>query len=97
MSVNGFREEELVSRKVKIANEWQVKVFPVVGGRLRILHETNERLAIQTEIIRLDNDFVVVKAAIESEKGNFNGTGTASSQRDARLADSLADFPLDLS
>jgi hypothetical protein len=92
MSVNGFREEELVSRKVKVGNEWQTRVFPVVGGRLRILHETNERLGIQTETIKLDNDFVVVKAAIETQRGKFTGTGTASSQRDARLADSLVEL-----
>jgi hypothetical protein len=89
---NQFMEAELVHRKVKVGNEWQVKVFPVVGGRLRILHETNERLGIQTEILRMDNDFVVVKASVESEKGKFNGTGTASAQRDARLSDSLVEL-----
>ena len=68
------------------------RVFPVVGGRLRILHESNDRLSIQTDIVRLDNDFVVVKAAVESQRGKFNGTGTASSQRDVRLADSLVEL-----
>ena len=92
MGTNGFREEELVSRKVKVGNEWQTRVFPVVGGRLRILHENNDHLSIQTEIVRLEPDFAVVKAAIEVEKGKFNGTGTASAQRDARLADSLVEL-----
>ena len=95
MNANGngqFREDELVSRKVKVGQEWQTRVFPVVGGRLRILHESNEHLSIQTDIVRLDSDFVVVKAAVESQKGTFNGTGTASSQRDARLADSLVEL-----
>jgi len=92
MNANGFREEELVSRRVKVGNEWQTKTFPVVGGRLRILHENNDNLSIQTEIIRLDNDFAVVKAAIESHKGKFNGTGTASVQRDAKLSDSLVEL-----
>lgn len=95
MSANGngqFREDELVSRKVKVGTEWQTRVFPVVGGRLRILHENNDHLSIQTEIVRLDTDFVVVKAAVESRKGTFNGTGTASAQRDARLADSLVEL-----
>lgn len=92
MSTNGFRDEELVTRRMRVGNEWQTKVFPVVGGRLRILHEANERLSIQTEIIKLDTDFVVVKAAVESQKGKFNGTGTASGQRDARLADSLVEL-----
>jgi hypothetical protein len=95
MSANGngqFREDELVSRKVKVGNEWQTRVFPIIGGRLRILHESNDHLSIQTEIVRLESDFVVVKAAVESQRGKFNGTGTASGQRDARLADSLVEL-----
>jgi hypothetical protein len=92
MNANTFREEELVSRRVKVGNEWQTRTFPVVGGRLRILHETNDHLGIQTEIIRLEPDFVVVQAAAETTKGKFNGIGTASTQRDARLADSLVEL-----
>ena len=92
MNANAFREDELVTRKMKVNGEWQSRTFPVVGGRLRILHENNDHLGIQTEIIRLDNDFVVVKAAVESQRGKFNGTGTASGQRDAKLADSLVEL-----
>ena len=92
MGTNGFREDELVSRRVKVGNEWQTRVFPIIGGRLRILHENNDHLSIQTEIVRLDSDFVVVRAAVESQRGKFNGTGTASGQRDARLADSLVEL-----
>jgi hypothetical protein len=92
MSTNGFREDELVTRKVKVGQEWQTRIFPIIGGRLRILHESNDNLSVQTEIVRMDNDFAVVKATVESKKGRFNGTGTASSQRDARLADSLVEL-----
>ncbi|MEW6532040.1 MAG: hypothetical protein AB1473_14475 [Thermodesulfobacteriota bacterium] len=95
MGTNGngqFLENELVTRKVKVGNEWQTRTFPVVGGRLRILHENNDNLSIQTEIVRLDNDFAVVKAAVANQKGKFNGTGTASVQRDAKLADSLVEL-----
>ena len=95
MSANGngqFREDELVSRRVKVGQEWQTRVFPIIAGRLRIFHENNDHLSIQTEIVRLDTDFVVVKAAVESQRGKFNGTGTASGQRDARLADSLVEL-----
>src|SRR5208337_3993021 len=80
MNANAFREEELVTRKMKVNGEWESRTFPVVGGRLRILHENNDHLGIQTEIIRLEADFVVVKAAVESQRGKFNGTGTASGQ-----------------
>jgi hypothetical protein len=95
MGTNGngqFLESELIHRKVKVGNEWEIRIFPVVGGRLRVLHENNENLSIQTEVIRLEADFAVVKAAVESQKGKFNGTGTASGQRDAKLADSLVEL-----
>src|SRR5208337_3627130 len=92
MNANAFREDELVTRKMKVNGEWQSRTFPVVGGRLRILHENNDHLGIQTEIIKLDNDFVVVKAAVDSQRGKFSGTGTASAQRDAKLADSLVEL-----
>jgi len=89
MSTNAFREEELVSRKVKIGNEWQTRVFPVVGGRLRLAHEENDGLCLQTEVVRFDDALAVVKATARTIKGVFCGLGTASAQRDARLADSL--------
>ena len=95
MSTNGngqFREDELVSRKVKVGQEWQTRVFPIIGGRLRILHESNESLSIQTEIVRLEPEFVVVQCRSREPKRKFNGTGTASGQRDARLADSLVEL-----
>jgi hypothetical protein len=78
MNANGtFREDELVSRKVKINGEWQTRVFPVVGARLRIIHETNDQLSIRTKIIKLEPDFVVIHAAANTTKGKFSGTGTA--------------------
>ncbi|MGO9120990.1 MAG: hypothetical protein ACLQPD_25690 [Desulfomonilaceae bacterium] len=95
MGTNGngqFLESELIHRKVKVGTEWQTRTFPIVGGRLRILHENNDKLSIRTEIIRLDNDYAVVKAAVENQKGKFDGTGTASVQRDAKLADSIVEL-----
>ena len=92
MNANGFREDELISRRVKIGNDWQTKVFPVVGGRLRLAHENNQTLSIQTEIIKLEPDFVIVKATVQTDKGTYTGTGTASAQRDHRLADALVEL-----
>jgi hypothetical protein len=89
---NAFREDELVTRRMKVGNEWQERTFPVVGGRLRLAHEGNERLSIQTELVKLETDVVVAKATVETEKGDYTGTGTASAQRDARLADSLVEL-----
>jgi hypothetical protein len=95
MSTNGngqFRDDELVTRKMKVNGEWQSKTFPVVGGRLRLAHEDNEKLNIQTEIVSIEPDSVISKATVETEKGRYSGTGTASAQRDARLADSLIEL-----
>lgn len=95
MSTNGngqFRDDELVTRKMRVNGEWQTRTFPVIGGRLRVAHEGNERLSIQTEIVRLEHDLVVAKATVETEKGRYSGTGTASAQRDARLSDSLVEL-----
>ncbi|MBI5250734.1 MAG: hypothetical protein HY912_14685 [Desulfomonile tiedjei] len=92
MSTNAFLDYELVTRRVKVGNEWQTKVFPVVGGRLRIVHESNDHLSIETQIVKLESDFVVVRATVETTKGKFSGTGTASTQRDARLADALVEL-----
>ena len=92
-NTNGqFREDELVTRRMKVNGEWQTRTFPVVGGRLRLAHDENEKLSIQRVIIRLESDMVVAKATVEMDKGQYSGTGTASAQRDARLADSLVEL-----
>lgn len=93
MNPNGaFRDDELVLRKQKINGEWVESYFPRVGGRLRLAHEQNERLGIQTEVIRFDETCAVVKATVTTTKGTFCGFGTATAQRDQRLADSLLEL-----
>lgn len=95
MSANGngqFREEELVSRKVKVGQEWQTRVFPVVGGRLRLAHEGNEKLSLQTDLVSWDGNYAVVRCVATTEKGLFVGYGTANNQRDSRLAESLLEL-----
>lgn len=93
MNPNGaFRDDELVLRKQKVNGEWLESYFPRVGGRLRLAHEQNERLGIQTEVIRFDETCAVVKATVTTMKGAFCGFGTATVQRDQRLADSLLEL-----
>jgi hypothetical protein len=93
MSNNGaFREDELVSRKVKINGEWQTRTFPIIGGRLRLAHEQNDSLSLQTEMVSWDGQYAVFKCCAVTGKGQFVGYGTANSQRDARLADSLIEL-----
>jgi hypothetical protein len=88
MGTNGFREDELITRKVN----GQTKVFPVVGGRLRLAHEENQSLNLQTEMVSWDGQYAIFKCSAVTNKGQFIGYGTANSQRDARLADSLVEL-----
>jgi hypothetical protein len=92
MNANGFREDELVSRQVKVGNEWQTKVFPIIGGRLRLAHEENETLSLQTELVNWDGQYAVFKCCAITGKGSFIGYGTANAQRDTRLAESLIEL-----
>jgi len=92
MSANGFREEELVSRRVKVGNEWQTKTFPIVAGRLRLAHEENQNLSLQTELVSWDGQYAVFKCCAATSKGQFIGYGTANDQRDSRLAESLVEL-----
>lgn len=92
MSANGFREEELVSRRVKVGNEWETRIFPIVAGRLRLAHEENDALSLKTEMVSWDGQYAVFKCNAATRKGQFIGYGTANSQRDAKLAESLVEL-----
>ncbi len=92
MSTNGFREDELISRRVKVGNEWQNKIFPIVAGRLRLAHEENQNLSLQTELVNWDGQYAVFKCCAVTGKGQFIGYGTANNQRDERLAESLVEL-----
>jgi hypothetical protein len=93
MNANGaFRDDELVTRRQKVNGEWIEIVFPRVGGRLRLAHEGNGKLSIRTEVVQFDDAVAVVKSTVTTEKGDFCGFGTASAQRDQRLADSLLEL-----
>jgi hypothetical protein len=88
MSANGFREEELITRNMN----GQTRVFPVVGGRLRLAHEENETLSLQTEMVNWDGQYAVFRCCALTSKGEFVGYGTANHQRDARLSESLIEL-----
>src|SRR5208337_1540614 len=95
MGTNGngqFLESELIHRKVKVDNEWQTRTFPVVGGRLRLAHEENQTLNLQTEMVNWDGQYAIFKCSAVTSKGQFVGYGTANSQRDAKLAESLVEL-----
>ncbi len=91
MRTNGFREDELVSRRVKVNGEFQTRIF--LGGRqAKLAHEENQSLNLQTEMINWDGQFAIFKCCALTSKGQFVGYGTANSQRDAKLAESLVEL-----
>jgi hypothetical protein len=92
MNANGFREDELVSRRVKVGNEWETRTFPIVAGRLRLAHEENDALSLKTEMVNWNGQYAVFKCNAATRKGQFIGYGTANAQRDSRLAESLVEL-----
>jgi len=93
MNANGaFREDELVTRKVKVNGQWETRTFPIIGGRLRLAHEQNDSLGLQTELVSWDGQYAVFKCCAVTPKGQFVGYGTANGQRDSRLAESLVEL-----
>jgi len=79
-----FRNEELV--KV------QGKIYPVVGGRLRLAHDENENLSIETSVVQYNEESTVVQAAVKTGKGTFNGLGNASVKRDKVLSNAILEL-----
>ncbi|HOR86089.1 MAG TPA: hypothetical protein PLL98_06335 [Bacillota bacterium] len=81
---NTFRNEELV--KV------QGKTYPVVGGRLRLAHDENKSLSIETNVIQYNEENTVVQASVKTEKGIYNGLGNASVKRDKVLSNAILEL-----
>lgn len=79
-----FRNEELV--KV------QGKIYPVVGGRLRLAHDENKSLSIETSVVQYNEETTVVQASIKTEKGTFTGLGNASVKRDRVLSNAILEL-----
>lgn len=82
--LNNFKNEELV--KV------QGKTYPVVGGRLRLAHDENKLLSIETSVLYYNDDSTVVHAHVKTEKGTFAGLGNASAKRDRVLANAILEL-----
>ena len=81
---NTFKREELV--KV------QGKIYPVVGGRLRLAHDENKNLSIETNLVQYNEESTVVQASVITEKGTFNGLGNASVKRDRVLSNAILEL-----
>lgn len=81
---SNFKSDELVIV--------QDKQYPVVGGRLRLAHEDNKQLNIETSIIHYSPENVVIQAKVTTEQGAFNGLGNAAVKRDVRLKNAILEL-----
>jgi hypothetical protein len=89
-----FREDEIayIRHYDKQRQEWVVNPHPKVGGRLRLAHEGNEALSIETDIVKYDGNTAVVSAVVSATKGQFKGIGMASVERDKTLAPAILEL-----
>jgi hypothetical protein len=69
--------------------EWVENRYVKVGGKLRVLHQENEQVSIMTEILRLEPDYVVCRATVQTAKGTFSGIGVATLKMDSRIGDAI--------
>jgi len=67
-------------------------LHPKVGGRLRILHEQNESVSIESEIYKYDGSLAVVIAKTRTGKGLFCGIGMSSVARDEKIAPAILEM-----
>jgi hypothetical protein len=91
---NGFREDEIVilSHYDKREKNWVQTSYPKIGGRLRLAHEDNEQLSINTEVVQFDTDLAVVRAVVGTSKGDFSGLGMSSVDRDQTIAPAILEL-----
>ncbi len=89
-NVNGqFREDEVVVLQSNINGQWVENRHVKVGGKLRVLHQENEKVSISTEVIKLEPDCAVIKATVQTAKGTFTGIGVATLNMDPRIGDAI--------
>jgi len=91
---NQFRENELAIIKHfdKQRQEYVSNVYPKVGGRLRLAHEANDAINIETEIYRYDENLAVVIATVKTMSGQFTGIGMSSLERDKKIAPAILEL-----
>src|SRR6056297_1444450 len=89
-----FREDEvaIIKHWNKQKGEYVSNVYPKVGGRLRLAHEANDAINIETEIYRYDENLAVVIATVKTMSGQFTGIGMSSVERDKKIAPAILEL-----
>lgn len=85
-----FKPEEMIERRNK---DGSITKYPIVGGRLRLLHEVNEKISITTNLIQFTHlQQATVQAKVTTAKGEFSAYGCSSVEKDKRLVTSLLEL-----
>jgi len=89
-----FREDEvaIIKHWDKQKGEYVSNVYPKVGGRLRLAHEANDAINIETEIYKYDGSVAVVIAVTKTLNGRFTGIGMSSAERDQKIAPAILEL-----
>jgi len=89
-----FREDEIAIIKhwSKERQEYVSNVYPKVGGRLRLAHENNDGINIETKIYQYDENIAVVIATVKTMSGQFTGIGMSSLERDKKIAPAILEL-----
>lgn len=91
-----FRPDEvsLIKHWDKARGEWITNVYPKISGRLRLAHEQNKSVSIETEIYKYDDSagVAVVVATCKTIKGSFKGIGMSSVERDQKIAPAILEL-----
>jgi len=92
--VKQFRDDEVVVLRYwsKERQEYVINVYPKIGARLRLAHESNENIHISTNIYKYDENIAVVIGTVQTDKGQFTGIGMASVERDNRIAPAILEL-----
>lgn len=93
-NINQFKDDEItyIKRWDKERGEYVTSPFPKIGGRLRLAHEDNEALSIETEIIKYDERLAVILSTCTTKRGKFKGIGMASVERDEKIAHAILEL-----
>ena len=88
MSTNNFLESELITKRIN----GMKRPFQLLEEDFGSPMKTTKLSASRPRSSGWIKTLAVVRAITTTEKGIYNGTGTASAKRDARLADSLLEL-----
>ena len=66
--------------------------FPKIAGRLRLAHESSERIEVSSQILTDSDSRAVVKSIVKTDGGVFEGIGSANADEDKEFLGCLVEL-----